>query len=48
MKIQASGSERLRTIWWTQIGWDAIAYELKEFWPEVRRAVHKMLWNPLQ
>jgi hypothetical protein len=25
------------SIWWTQIGWDAVGYELKEFWPDVHR-----------
>ncbi len=25
------------TIWGTQIGWDALNYEMKEFWPDVRR-----------
>jgi len=24
-------------IWGTQIGWDAVAYEMKEFWPDVHR-----------
>jgi hypothetical protein len=28
-------------IWWTQIAWDAVAYELKEFWPDIRRRIHK-------
>jgi hypothetical protein len=25
----------------TQILWDAVSYELKEFWPDLRRKVHK-------
>lgn len=25
------------TIWWTQIGWDAVSFEMKEFWPDARR-----------
>jgi hypothetical protein len=29
------------SIWWTQIGWDAAAYELKEFWPDIHRRIHK-------
>jgi hypothetical protein len=24
-------------IWGTQIGWDAVSYEMKEFWPDVHR-----------
>jgi hypothetical protein len=28
-------------VWWAQIGWDAVSYELKEFWPDLRRKVHK-------
>ena len=26
-------------VWWTQIGWDAVAYELKEFWPDIHRLI---------
>lgn len=26
-------------IWWTQIGWDAVSYELKEFWPDIHRYI---------
>jgi hypothetical protein len=22
-------------VWWTQIGWDAVSYEMKEFWPDI-------------
>jgi hypothetical protein len=29
------------SIWWTSIGWDAAAYELKEFWPDLKRKLHK-------
>jgi hypothetical protein len=29
------------SIWWTQIGWDAAGYELKEFWPDLKRLLHK-------
>jgi hypothetical protein len=28
-------------IWWTQILGDAAGYELKEFWPDIRRKLHK-------
>jgi hypothetical protein len=24
-------------VWGTQIGWDSLAYELKEFWPDIHR-----------
>jgi hypothetical protein len=24
-------------VWGTQIGWDAVAYEMKEFWPDIHR-----------
>jgi hypothetical protein len=27
-------------VWWTQIGWDAFAYEMKEFWPDIHHALH--------
>jgi hypothetical protein len=29
------------SIWWTQIGWDAAGYELKEFWPDLKRKLHR-------
>jgi hypothetical protein len=29
------------SIWWTQIGWDAASFELKEFWPDIKRRLHK-------
>lgn len=28
------------SIWWTQIGWDAVAYQLKEFWPDIKHKLH--------
>jgi hypothetical protein len=29
-------------IWGEQVGWDAVGYELKEFWPDVKRyLLHK-------
>jgi hypothetical protein len=27
------------SVWWTQIGWDAVSFELKEFWPDIRRYI---------
>lgn len=29
------------SIWWTQIGWDAAAYEMKEFWPDIHRMISR-------
>jgi hypothetical protein len=29
------------SIWWTQIGWDAAGYELKEFWPDLKHTLHR-------
>jgi hypothetical protein len=29
------------SIWWTQIGWDALAYEMKEFWPDIHHLISK-------
>jgi len=29
------------SVWWTQIGWDTVAIVVKEFWPDIRRKVHK-------
>jgi hypothetical protein len=26
--------------WATQMGWDAVGYEMKEFWPDIRRFLH--------
>ncbi len=28
-------------VWGTQIGYDALSYTLKEFWPDIRRKIHK-------
>ncbi|MBZ5668235.1 MAG: hypothetical protein LAO04_00685 [Acidobacteriia bacterium] len=28
-------------IWWTYIAGDAAVYELREFWPDIRRRIHK-------
>jgi hypothetical protein len=33
--------ENTVSIWWTSVGWDAAAYELKEFWPDLKRKLHK-------
>jgi hypothetical protein len=29
------------SVMWTQIGWDAVSFEMKEFWPDIRRALSK-------
>ena len=29
------------SVWWTQIGWDVVGFELKEFWPDLKRKLHK-------
>jgi hypothetical protein len=29
------------TVWYTQTIWDAVGFELKEFWPDLRRLLHK-------
>ena len=29
------------SVWWTQIGWDAVANVAKEFWPDIRRKASK-------
>jgi hypothetical protein len=29
------------SVWGTQMGLDTITYEIKEFWPDIRRALHK-------
>jgi len=29
------------SIWWTQIGWDAASFELKEFWPDIKHRLRK-------
>jgi hypothetical protein len=28
-------------VWGTQLGWDSLTYVIKEFWPDIRRKVHK-------
>jgi hypothetical protein len=27
-------------VWGTQVGWDAVSYMVKEFWPDIRRKLH--------
>ena len=29
------------TRWGTQLMWDALSNELKEFWPDIRRKIHR-------
>ncbi|HME00194.1 MAG TPA: hypothetical protein VKM93_23040 [Terriglobia bacterium] len=29
------------SVWWTQIAWDTVGFELKEFWPDLRRLIRK-------
>ena len=29
------------SVWWTEIAWDAAGFELKEFWPNIKRHLHK-------
>jgi hypothetical protein len=29
------------SVWWTQIGWDTVSTVVKEFWPDIRRALRK-------
>ena len=29
------------TVWGTQMAWDAVAFTVKEFWPDIRRKIHK-------
>jgi hypothetical protein len=29
------------TRWGTQIMWDTLSNELKEFWPDIRRKIHR-------
>jgi hypothetical protein len=29
------------SVWWTEVGWDAVAIGVKEFWPDIRRKVQK-------
>jgi hypothetical protein len=38
------GERNLRnamSVWGTQVGWDTLTYEVKEFWPDIRRKLHK-------
>ncbi|HUJ20233.1 MAG TPA: hypothetical protein VLX58_01870 [Bryobacteraceae bacterium] len=34
------------SIWWTQIGWDTLSNEAKEFWPDIHRKLHKNTRSP--
>jgi hypothetical protein len=29
------------SIWWSEVAWDAVGFELKEFWPDLHRLIHK-------
>jgi hypothetical protein len=29
------------SVWWTEVAWDAAGFEMKEFWPDLRRYLHK-------
>jgi hypothetical protein len=29
------------SVWGTQVGWDSVTYVVKEFWPDIRRKIHK-------
>jgi hypothetical protein len=29
------------SVWGTQVGWDAVAIGVKEFWPDIRRKVRR-------
>ncbi len=33
-------------VWWTQIAWDTVGFELKEFWPDLRRLIRKQQPTP--
>jgi hypothetical protein len=33
-------------IWGSQLGWDALSYVIKEFWPDVRRKLHHSKTTP--
>jgi hypothetical protein len=33
-------------VWGTQVGWDSLTYVIKEFWPDIRRWVHKKHSEP--
>jgi hypothetical protein len=30
-------------VWATQVGWDAVAYEMKEFWPDIHRYIQRSM-----
>jgi hypothetical protein len=32
-------------VWGTQVGYDALSYSLKEFWPDIKRKLHKSKSN---
>lgn len=36
----------MMSIWGTQVAFDALSYELKEFWPDLRRKLHKTQPGP--
>lgn len=29
------------SVWASEIGWDALSFAIKEFWPDIRRKIHK-------
>lgn len=29
------------SVWATQVGWDTVTYVVKEFWPDIRRKIHR-------
>jgi hypothetical protein len=29
------------SVWGTQVGWDTVTYVVREFWPDIRRKLHK-------
>jgi hypothetical protein len=29
------------SVWGTQLGWDTVAFTVKEFWPDIRRKLRK-------
>jgi hypothetical protein len=31
------------SVWWTQIGWDAASFEVKEFWPDIHRYIQRSM-----
>jgi hypothetical protein len=34
------GAAQTLARWGTQVMWDAVSNELKEFWPDIRRKIH--------